>query len=175
MTQKTYNFLRPNGFMMTISDLPGVSFSCQSVTLPSISLSEANQPTPFIDIPRIGDKIQRSDFMASFIIDEDMSNYIELYNWMVGIGFPNSYEDVNIYLSTKTQNILKGNDTEPLLYSDITVTVLDSNNNPNITLTFRGCFPKLLSETRLDVKSESDIQYLISDVIFAYTFFDIKQ
>ena len=31
--------------------------------------------------------------MHSFIVDEEMANYKEIYKWMIGLGYPNSQKD----------------------------------------------------------------------------------
>ena len=73
---KTNDYLRPNAFKFSIKDIPGVSFTCQSANLPQLALGFAVQPTPFTDIPRIGDKLNFGDFTIRFLISEDMSNYL---------------------------------------------------------------------------------------------------
>ena len=54
---KTYDYLRPNAFKFSVKDLPNTSFTCQSANIPGINIGFASQPTPFVDIPRIGDKV----------------------------------------------------------------------------------------------------------------------
>ncbi len=90
-TTTVANYLRPNAFRFTIKNLPSVAFTCQSANLPSLALGFAIQPSPFLDIPVVGDKNQFGDFTIRFLITEDMSNYIELYEWLVALGFPNDY------------------------------------------------------------------------------------
>ena len=58
---KTYDYLRPNAFRFGVKDIPNVSFTCQSANIPDIQLGYAVQPTPFVDIPTIGDKINFGD------------------------------------------------------------------------------------------------------------------
>jgi hypothetical protein len=88
-----YNFLRPNAFKFTIKDIPHVAYTCQSANLPALQLGFATQPTPFIDLPRIGDKLAYSEFTIRFLIAEDMVNYRELLEWLVALGFPNTYNE----------------------------------------------------------------------------------
>ena len=72
----TYDYLRPNAFRFSVKDIPNVSFTCQSANLPQLALGFATQPTPFTDIPRIGDKLDFGEFTIRFLISEDMSNYL---------------------------------------------------------------------------------------------------
>ena len=32
------------------------------------------------------------DFKLRFLVDEDLENYMEIHNWMTGLGFPYSLE-----------------------------------------------------------------------------------
>ena len=74
-TPQVVNYLRPNAFRFSIKDLPNTAYTCQSANLPSLQLGFVNQPNPFVDIPRIGDKLTYGDFTIRFIIAEDMRNY----------------------------------------------------------------------------------------------------
>ena len=90
-TQPVSNYLRPNAFRFTIKEIPKAAFTCQSANLPALTLGSTTQPTPFLDIPHVGDKNSFGDFTIRFLISEDMSNYIELFDWLVALGFPNDY------------------------------------------------------------------------------------
>ena len=72
---QVFNYLRPNAFRFTIKDLPHVAYTCQSANLPSLNLGFAIQTTPFLDVPRIGDKLNYAEFTIRFLISEDMVNY----------------------------------------------------------------------------------------------------
>ena len=70
-TSPVTNFLRPNAFRFLIKNLPSVAFTCQSANLPSLSLGFTTQPTPFLDIPHVGDKNLFGDFTIRFLITEE--------------------------------------------------------------------------------------------------------
>ena len=53
-----------------------------------LSLGEAVIPTPYKDIPIMGDKITFGNLDVSFIVDEHLENYVSIHNWLIGIGFP---------------------------------------------------------------------------------------
>lgn len=172
---QSFNWLKTNSLRMTIADLPNVSFTCQSANLPSIFIPPAIQPTPFIDIPRIGDKVQHSDLSVRFIVQENLANYLEIYNWMVAIGFPNNYDEF-LYIKNDRKDrfpFIKDTYDEMTAYSDIHLSVLNSDNNENIRISYRDCYPKELSDLTFDVVSE-DAQYQTCTVQFAYRMHDIK-
>jgi hypothetical protein len=93
----TYDYLRPNAFRFSIKDLPRTSFTCQSANLPDMQLGFAVQTTPFVDIPTIGDKINFGEFTIRFLVAEDMSNYLELYRWILALGFPKDYNQFRAF------------------------------------------------------------------------------
>ena len=172
-----YNYLRPNGFRLTLKDLPDVSFTCQSVNLPGISLGVAVQPNPFIDIPRIGDKLTFEQFSIKFLIAEDMSNFLELYEWIVALGFPNDYSEYKSFTGERLERFPfykdKHGAIDALGYSDGILTILDSNNNPKTNIIFKDLFPISIESNIFDVMS-TDVQFLTASASFKYRSFDIE-
>jgi len=79
------DFLRPNGFYFLVQNLPQVTYFCQAANIPGINLGYAIQPTPFINIPKPGEKIDFGELTIKFLIQETMANYIELYNWIIAL------------------------------------------------------------------------------------------
>ena len=77
------NFLSPIGFRFQLQRAPNVEYFCQSVTLPTLSINEVPQISPFVNIPRPGDKVTYGEFAIRFRIDEDMTNYLEIHDWIV--------------------------------------------------------------------------------------------
>jgi hypothetical protein len=169
-----YNSLRPNGFLMTVKTFQDVSFTCQSVSLPSLTLGNAIQSTPFIDLPRSGDKLQKGLLSASFIVNEDMSNYLEIYNWLIRAGFPNSYEEF-IDITTERKQIFSVRDDEDSLYSDIVINILNSDNEPNLEFVYTNCLPVSLSQVNLDVRPATDIEYITCQVDFSFHFYKVNR
>ena len=84
-------FLSPVGFNFNIRKLPNVNYFVQAVNLPGVQLGETPLNTPFHIIPTPGDHITYGEMAVTFKVDEDMENYIELYNWMQYLGFPEGF------------------------------------------------------------------------------------
>lgn len=171
------NYLRPNAFKFVISDLPKVAYTCQSANLPAVQLGFATQPTPFQDMPRIGDKLNYGELAIRFLISEDMSNYIEIFEWLVALGFPNNYnqygnftgERLNRFPFVKTTS----GTNEALAYSDATLTILDSNNIPKTNINFKDLFPTSLEALDFDV-SAATVEYFVGIASFKYRTFEIE-
>jgi hypothetical protein len=174
---KTYDYLRPNAFRFGVKDIPNVSFTCQSANIPDIQLGYAVQPTPFVDIPTIGDKINFGELAIRFLISEDMSNYLELYRWIVAIGFPKDYNQFSTFVKDRPSRFpfitrLDGT-SEILAYSDATLTILDSTNTAKVNIIFKNLFPTSLSALDFDIASGS-VEYFTAIASFKYTIFEVE-
>jgi hypothetical protein len=174
---KTYDYLRPNAFRFGVKDIPNVSFTCQSANIPDIQLGYAVQPTPFVDIPTIGDKINFGELAIRFLISEDMSNYLELYRWLIAIGFPKDYNQFSTFVKDRPSRfpfITKLDGTSEILaYSDATLTILDSTNTAKVNIIFKNLFPTSLSALDFDIASGS-VEYFTAIASFKYTIFEVE-
>jgi len=174
---KTYDYLRPNAFRFGVKDIPNVSFTCQSANIPDIQLGYAVQPTPFVDIPTIGDKINFGELAIRFLISENMSNYLELYRWLIAIGFPKDYNQFSTFVKDRPSRFpfvtrLDGT-SEILAYSDATLTILDSTNTAKVNIIFKSLFPTSLSALDFDIASGS-VEYFTAIASFKYTIFEVE-
>ena len=80
---KSTNFLSPLGGKFTIKKLPSVNFFVQSVAIPSVTVGEIPIGTPFsakLQLP--GDLVTFGDLVITFRVDENMENYLEIFNWI---------------------------------------------------------------------------------------------
>ena len=174
---KTYDYLRPNAFRFGVKDIPNVSFTCQSANIPDIQLGYAVQPTPFVDVPIIGDKLNFGELAIRFLISEDMSNYLELYRWLVALGFPNDYNQFSTFVKDRPSRfpfVTKQDGTSEILaYSDATLTILDSTNTAKVNIIFKSLFPTSLSALDFDIASGS-VEYFTAIASFKYTIFEVE-
>lgn len=161
------NFLSPLGFKFQINKLPDMNFFVQSVVLPSIDVGNFDQPTPFRMMPTVGDHLEYGDLEVTFRVNESMSNYIEIFNWMMGIGFPDNFDQRK---DVQSQTIVSGQG----LYSDATLTVLSSAMNPSVDILIKDLFPISLSSLRLD-STMVDVEYVEATVTFKFLNFTIKK
>jgi hypothetical protein len=157
------NFLTGIGFQFQLTKYPKVSFFCQSATVPGISLSVATQSTRFNAIPHPGDEISFEDLSLEFIVDENMSNYITVHNWVRKLGHPYSSEDIQE---------LPGEDLDDKTYSDAVLFILDSNFNKKFKIVFKDIFPTNLGQLKFE-STLTDVQYFTVSANFKYTIYDI--
>lgn len=162
------DYLRPNGFRFLIHSLPKVTYFVQAANIPEINLGVAPQATPLVDIPRPGEKLTFSDLTIRFMIQEDLANYTELYNWMTGLGFPTSrgqYQNLAGGFSITPPEVnYKQSAGE---YSDATLLILGSDNKAVAQLLFYDCFPVSLSGAEFDI-STANTQYFQASATFKY-------
>ena len=166
------NFLAPVGFKFTLKRSPAAAFFCNQANIPDITLGIAEQPTYLRDIPIPGDKIQFGDLNISFLVDEDLTNFMEIQNWIRGLGYPETLkqfdelEEKGQLNDAFGQYAQSGDD----IYSDGTLQILSSNLVPQFNVTFNDLFPYSLSTLSFDAR-DTDIEYFTADVSFKYTMY----
>ena len=165
------NFLSPVGFKFTMDRAKKVSFLGNSANIPGLTLGVANQATPLKDIDTPGDKILFDDFTLRFLVDENLENYLEVYNWIRGLGYPESLQEIIDFQRTgKVDKNPYGKEMD--IYSDGTLIIQTSNFVPNFQIKFRDLWPYSLTTLNFDA-TNNDVQYFTADVTFKYTIFDI--
>ena len=163
------NYLHSNKFKLGFSRLPNVQYFCQSVSVPGISMSEAFQPTPFLDLYAPGDKAVYDVLVATFIIDEDLKTWKEIHDWIRGMTFPENFEE---YKNLDKLSKYYGKPNAPQ-YSDATLTLLSSNNNPIHRFKFYDVFPTSISSFIVNTQ-DSPENILTADVTFRFSYYDIE-
>ena len=166
------NFLVPTGFNFILNRAPKVSYFGSSVEIPSMSLGVANFANYLKDIPLPGDKMEFSDFNLNFLVDENLENYMEIQNWMRGLGFPESLKEIYDY-QKESPDIKQPDKSQLNLYSDGTLTVLDSSNIPKFKIVFEGMWPYSLTTIEFDA-TQTDLEYFTAEVSFKYTIYNIR-
>ena len=166
------NFLSPIGFRFQLQRAPNVEYFCQSVTMPTLSINEVPQPSAFVNIPRPGDKVTYGELTIRFRIDEDMTNYLELHDWIVALGHP---DDLSQFKSLNPMTPgARSEGFQDETYSDGSVIVLSSNNNANIRIAFQDMFPLSIAPLTFDT-TITEIEYLEADCTLQYKKFTIEK
>ena len=181
------DYASPIQFRFKMAKLPKVEFFVQTANIPGISLGTATVPTPLYDYPVPGDTIQYQSFDMSFLVDENLSNYKELHDWINGLGFPKNHTQfanlqgtgADRFPGTTASTAATGTSTpQPLAeggtYSDATLTVLNSKNIAVTEIRFRNVYPISLGSLSYDIKA-SDVDYLQVTASFNYLNYDIVQ
>jgi len=170
------NYLAPTGFYFTVNRAPLVGYFGTQVNVPGLILSATEQPNYLTNIPRAGEKIEFGELLLTFLVDEDLVNYMEIQKWMRGLGFPESLQQIYDWQTEeKPQNYPAKykDETDLNLFSDGTLLIYNSTDNPTFKVIFRDMFPQSISPLQFDSKV-SDVQYLSASVTFKYTIYNIE-
>ena len=146
------DYSSPTQFRFLINQLPKVEYFTTEANIPGITLGDGVMNTPLKDIPILGDKLTYDDLSISFIVDENLENYIEMHNWLTGIGFPKDRSQFSTFRST-TSNVatttrgeskdigdVRATTPELAMFSDATMTILTNKNNPVVECRFADVF-----------------------------------
>ena len=165
------NFLAPTGFQFNLKRSPKVAFFCNEANIPDLNLGVAVQPNYLRDIPTPGDKIEFGDLSLRFLVDENLENYLELQDWIRGLGYPESVQE---FRDLAADGIVKGPYVKDRqnIYSDGTLQILSSNLVPKFNVNFRDLFPTSLTTLTFDA-TDTDIQYFTANAEFKYTSYEI--
>jgi hypothetical protein len=143
----TTNYLSPIDFTFQLSKAPELQYTVQRASLPGITLTTGEVSTPFVSIP-FGSAIEFTEFSITFLVAEDMSNYLEIVNWMFEIGGPEALGPG------------RGGSDE-----DCTITIMNSSSRPVIDARFYNIIPTSITALDLDTTAQ-DVQYVPATVTF---------
>jgi len=182
------DYLSPTQFKFNIHQLPKVEFFCTAANVPAINLGEAIFPTPYKQIPVMGDTLTYDNLTISFIVDENLENYIELHEWLTAIGFPKDREQFTTFRSSTADSpvITQGiSDDRGLttgtaqlstsargMFGDAILTILTNKNNPVVEVRFQDLFPVALGALDF-TQTATDVEYITVTADFSYKIYEI--
>ena len=154
------NFLTPTGFTFQVQRSPKVTYYGNLVTLPGVTLPTVVQNTYLKSNPLPGDQLEFDDLRLRFLVDANLENYMEIQNWLRGLGFPESLQEIYDFQEQDSPyNRGQPEKSQLNLYSDGTLTVLNQLNNPKFKVYFKDLFPTSFT----------------AEVSFKYTIYDIRE
>ena len=162
------NYLSPLNFVFTILNAPNVNFFLQKANLPGMNIPHTEQPNPFVSIPLSGEHVKFNDLKITFKVDEDMQNYLEIYNWLKGLGKPESFWQ---YKNLEQQPSYSGNGVT----SDLSLIILNSAQKPNFQVIYKDAFPVSITDLEFDTTRDDVEPFMNASVVFKYTYHDISQ
>ena len=86
------SYLSNNKFDFVLDRLPNFTYFVQSVTLPGLILESSSVPSPYTKLSVPGNQLNFNPVSLTFLVDEDMKAWYELYNWIVQFGNPVSID-----------------------------------------------------------------------------------
>jgi hypothetical protein len=161
------NYLGDLSFQFSIKKLPNVNFFLQKVTIPDLYVQPVAVSTPFADVNLSGDHMQYSPLSVTFIVDEDMKNYLELHNWLRGLSWPTEYKEYKDLWYKGEIGVGEG------VLSDASLLVGNNLKNMNLEFLFVDAFPFSLSGLEFST-TENDMRYLTATAQFKYMYYDFQ-
>tara|TARA_B110000438_G_scaffold300622_1_gene353460 strand:+ start:8059 stop:8595 length:537 start_codon:yes stop_codon:yes gene_type:complete len=169
------SILNKNNFRLLIDKVPTVEYYVQGVNIPGVSFDEVVQPAGVgVDGYFPGDKVSFDTLNVTFLVDEDLENYKEMYDWMSEI-VPIANSDKYGELTGSTKNTLSvANQSGDALKAQSMITLVTNTNKnlPNRYFRFYDAFPIALGG--LELLSGSETEPVTCEVQFRFTFYDIK-
>ena len=162
------NFLSGVAFKFNLAKFPKVDFFSNSARIPELSLELTSQPSYLktIDVP--GERLTFGDFTLRFLVDENMENYISVYNWLTGLGFPETTKEFADLIKDKD-----GQRDAKEAFCDGTLRILNSNFREVAKVKFNDLFPTSLTSLDFDA-TNTDVQYFTAEATFKYTLYKIS-
>jgi len=166
------NYLSPLGFRLLLDRIPTTTYFVQSAGIPSIQLGDYTEDTPLVALPYPGDKLRFTPLTITFRVDEDLTNYQELFDWMMGLGYPETTDQRAALVNQARGTGLVSPGAQDNVYSDGSMIIMTSSQNPNVRISFRDMFPIDLSTLQFDTTAQ-DVNYLEATATFRYSLYTI--
>jgi len=159
------SFLANNKYEFVIDRLPNFTFFVQGVVFPSITMNPVQTPTPYVPVFNPSNTLSYEQLQVTYVVDEDMTSWFEIYNWMTNLGNPTSLDK----LGTLTTTPGKLNSVT----SDASLLIKTNSNNDNVNVIFKDLFPVELTGFPMSSSEGQDFQ--TTTVAFAYTYFTAEK
>ena len=144
------NMLSPGNFKVTIdnSAYANLQFFCTAVNLPGVSQA-ATQVNYRDERGYFADSlIDYQPISITFVVDEDMKNYLEIFDWFIF-----------------------NKEADEIRYKDITLSILSNKNLQNKQILFHSAFPTDLSELSFTTQ-DTNVDYVTCTATFNYNKFE---
>ena len=177
-----YDYATGTQWRLAFNRLPKTTWFCTAANIPGITLGEAQYATPMSDVILSGDKLTFETLNITFIVDEELQNYRELWDWIVGMGSPINHSQwettlakgdgaVRTFGTSDADPRTKSTYEESNLYSDATLIVYSSKNQPKVNVQFKNMFPTSLSSLEYSQES-TDVEYFKATATFRYLYYE---
>lgn len=148
--------LQPTKYILTFPEVSDAIYFCQKANLPGVQLGMAEQQTPNLDLYHSGTKLTYNTFDISFLVNEDVSAWTQIYKWMI---------DLSSVENTYTKR--KENKKQAIL------TIMSNLNNPKMRIKFANPFPISLTDLEFDTTLSAE-EHMVASASFRYDWFDIE-
>lgn len=156
--EKTYNhnFLQNNNFQFSLDRIPNTTFRVIACDIPSITIAPAQAGYPGASQYFPGNTTEFEELTLDFLVDENLDNYEELYNWITQQRYCSDFVPTN--------------DIDRKMVSDGNLVTLTNSSNPNRVFHFKAMFPVSLGNIHFDTTIDRP-ESIRCQVTFKYSYF----
>ena len=161
------NFLSGIAFKFNLTKFPKVDFFSNSARIPELNLELTTQASYLKNIDVPGERLSYGDFTLRFLVDENMENYQSIYDWLTGLGFPETTKEFAEIIKDKD-----GQRDPKEAFCDGTLRILNSNFREVGKVKFNDLFPISLTSLEFDA-TNTDVQFFTAEATFKYTLYKL--
>ena len=161
------NFLSGVAFKFNLAKFPKVDFFSNSARIPELNLELTTQASYLKNIDVPGERLSYGDFTLRFLVDENMENYQSIYDWLTGLGFPETTKEFAEIIKDKD-----GQRDPKEAFCDGTLRILNSNYQEVGKVKFNDLFPISLTSLEFDA-TNTDVQFFTAEATFKYTLYKL--
>jgi hypothetical protein len=154
------NYLQPTQFRFLADrrSFGSFTFFAQNVTHPGLSTNAANPAfRQYTTVPQPPDTYTYEPLQVNMILDEDLSGYREILEWM----------------KRNVDNEVKPPDDPESSFADLILTIQTNKNTVNKQFKYRNAFPTNISNIDMIASEGDGGRPLVCPVTFAYTYFEL--
>ena len=152
------NYLYQTFYKFQMRRLPKVNYFMQKVSLPDFaSGGPIEQPTRFVSVKHPSKNVSFDNLTIEFLVDENLENWRELYDWMRSIYLVDDYKKFEPETSTH--------------FTEGSIMLLNSAMNVNKEIRFHNLLPISLSGIDFD-STDTDLSPRIATATFAFDFYE---
>ena len=152
------NYLYQTFYKFQMRRLPKVNYFMQKVSLPDFaSGGPIEQPTRFVSVKHPSRNVSFDNLSIEFLVDENLENWRELYDWMRTIYLVDDYRKFESETSTH--------------FTEGSILLLNSAMNVNKEIRFHNLLPISLSGIDFD-STDTDLTPRVATATFAFDFYE---
>lgn len=152
------NLFQPNNYILVFDRVKEVEYSLTNTIIPSLSISTIEIPSPVLTYSMPADQLMYGGWSASFMVDQDMKNYLELFYWMrdmTELRRDKHPQDMTSFTSNATLTLFR-----------------DCSNDAIMHIDFYDIFPQSISEIQLSPVMTDPV---ICSVSFEFSYLSLRK
>jgi hypothetical protein len=156
---ETDNPMMNTSFKFILAKVPTMTYFCQRVNVPSLNLEGVEQPTRFgTRLYAAGDSYNYEDLSVDFLVDENMKNWLEIYDWLRSCA---NLKDTKEFEEKERHT------------TDGELLILNSAYKPIKSISFNNIIPTSIGAIQFD-STTAETEPITSSATFKFSSYEIK-